>query len=117
MLVSRRYDCPAFPRIAYLPDNPKGQKVLRLLRKAFNQRLIFTIGRSVTSGKLKFGANCEFSCNVCCCISTKGRDNVVTWNDIHHKTDLLAGGEHGYPDPNYLDDVIDDLAQHGVVEK
>ena len=42
---------------------------------------------------------------------------MVTWNDIHHKTDLLAGGEHGYPDPNYLDDVIDDLAQHGVVEK
>ena len=119
LLVFRRYDCPAFPRVAYLPDNSKGQKVLRLLRKAFNQRLIFTIGRSVTSGK--FAANCElterFSCKVRCCISTKGRDNVVTWNDIHHKTDLLAGGEHSYPDPNYLDDVIDDLAQHGVVEK
>jgi len=40
----------AFPREAYLPDNDEGRKVLRLLRKAFVQRLIFTVGQSTTSG-------------------------------------------------------------------
>ena len=47
----RRYSCPGFPRIAYLPDNPQGQKALRLLQRAFKQRLVFTVGRSTTSGK------------------------------------------------------------------
>ncbi len=42
-------------------------------------------------------------------------DNVVTWNDIHHKT-YTTRGEHGYPDPNYLDSVIADLGQHGIAE-
>ncbi len=46
---------------------------------------------------------------------TEGRDNVVTWNDIHHKT-CPTPGEHGYPDPNYLDSVTQDLAQHGIQE-
>ena len=32
-----------FPRVAYLPDNVKGQKVLKLLQKAFERRLIFTV--------------------------------------------------------------------------
>ncbi len=45
------FTCPAFPRTAYLPDNDKGRKVLRLLRHAFEQRLIFTVGRSTTSGE------------------------------------------------------------------
>jgi deltex-like protein len=44
-----------------------------------------------------------------------GVDNVVTWNDIHHKTSPYPG-EHGYPDPGYLDRVADDLAQHGIAE-
>ena len=56
-------------RHGYLPNNTEGQKVLRLLRKAFNQKLTFTIGRSTT-----FGA-----------------DNVITWNDIHHKTSIRGG--------------------------
>ena len=54
---------------AYLPDNGEGRKVARLLRKAFDSRLVFTIGRSVTTGK----------------------ENRVLWNDIHHKT-RKAGG-------------------------
>lgn len=53
-------------RIAYLPNNKEGQRALQLLKKAFDQRLIFTIGRSVTTGL----------------------DNCVTWNDIHHKTQI-----------------------------
>ncbi len=40
---------------------------------------------------------------------------MVTWNDIHHKTQATPG-EHGYPDDNYLDSVIQDLAQHGIAE-
>lgn len=58
-------------RSAYLPDNEDGQKVHRLLRRAFNQRLVFTIGNSRTTG----------------------REDVVTWNDIHHKTHVNGGPE------------------------
>jgi len=49
---------------AYLPDSPEGKKVTRLLRKAFDAGLVFTIGPSNT---------------------TAARDAVI-WNDIHHKT-------------------------------
>ena len=55
--------------MAYLPDCPEGNKVLTLFRKAFDQRLTFTIGTSMTTG----------------------RPNVITWNDIHHKTSCTGG--------------------------
>ena len=58
-------------RIAYLPACDEGEKVLKLLRKAFDRRLIFTIGHSVTTGL----------------------NNVITWNDIHHKTSIGGGPE------------------------
>ena len=45
---------------AYLPDSKEGRQVLDLLMKAFNAKIIFTIGKN---------------------------DRVV-WNDIHHKTNL-----------------------------
>ncbi|NWW64365.1 DTX3L ligase, partial [Ifrita kowaldi] len=51
-------------RRAYLPDNKEGQEILQLLRRAFDQKLIFTVGQSRTTGE----------------------QNVITWNDIHHKT-------------------------------
>jgi len=51
-------------RCAYLPDTAEGREVCDLLKQAFDARLIFTVGRSVTTGA----------------------DNVVVWNDIHHKT-------------------------------
>jgi len=51
-------------RSAYLPDSPEGREVRQLLERAFNARLVFTVGRS----------------------NTTGQDNVVIWNDIHHKT-------------------------------
>ena len=54
---------------AYLPNSPEGRKVLKLLRKAFDARLIFTIGTSHTS---------------------KATDTVV-WSDIHHKTSMSGG--------------------------
>ncbi|XP_041362741.1 uncharacterized protein LOC121378571 isoform X2 [Gigantopelta aegis] len=83
-------------RIAYLPDNPQGQKVCRLLRTAFDRKLTFTVGQS----------------------STTGRDDVVTWNDIHHKTSTHGGQQRfGYPDATYLTRVQQELASKGVTEE
>jgi deltex-like protein len=56
-------------RTAYLPDTHEGQEVLKLFQKAFEARMIFTIGTSITSGL----------------------QNVVVWNDIHHKTSITGG--------------------------
>uniref|UniRef100_A0A8D8SP62 E3 ubiquitin-protein ligase n=1 Tax=Cacopsylla melanoneura TaxID=428564 RepID=A0A8D8SP62_9HEMI len=82
------YYAVGFPRVCYLPDTDKGRRVLRLLGVAFKRRLIFTIGRSVTTG----------------------REDVVTWNDIHHRTSL-----HGdSTEPWFLDNCLDELSRHGV---
>ncbi|XP_048099583.1 E3 ubiquitin-protein ligase DTX3L [Alosa alosa] len=82
-------------RTAYLPDSSEGRKVLGLLQRAFDQRLIFTIGRS----------------------STSGRNNVVTWNDIHHKTSRSGGpSSYGYPDPEYLSRVQEELKVKGIIK-
>ncbi|XP_074016653.1 probable E3 ubiquitin-protein ligase DTX2 isoform X2 [Numenius arquata] len=89
------YTARGFPRYCYLPDNEKGRKVLELLRVAWKRRLIFTVGTS----------------------NTTGESNTVVWNEIHHKTEMdtnLSG--HGYPDPNYLDNVLAELAAQGVTE-
>ncbi|KAF6026802.1 DTX3L [Bugula neritina] len=80
-------------RFAYLPNNTKGKLVLSLLYKAFRQRLVFTVGRSITTGN----------------------DNTVVWNDIHHKTSMTGGPtSYGYPDPGYLNRVIEDLKAKGI---
>ena len=65
----RRYDGTQLT--AYLPDNREGREVLQLLREAFDARLVFTVGTSVTTG----------------------HRNQVTWNDIHHKTNFHGGPE------------------------
>lgn len=80
-------------RTAYLPDNKEGREVLQLLKKAFDQKLIFTVGTSRTTGM----------------------ENQVTWNDIHHKTSSSGGPENfGYPDHGYLSRVRDELKAKGV---
>ena len=56
-------------KTTYLPDNKEGRKVCQLLKKAFHQKLTFTIGRSTTTGK----------------------DDCVVWNDIPHKTSIGGG--------------------------
>ncbi|KAA8592818.1 hypothetical protein FQN60_018273 [Etheostoma spectabile] len=91
----KKFSARGFPRHCYLPDNEKGRKVLKLLIMAWDRRLIFTIGTS----------------------STTGESDTVVWNEIHHKTEFgsnLTG--HGYPDPNYLDNVLTELSAQGVRE-
>lgn len=91
----RRYTARGFPRVCYLPNNEKGRKILSLLVKAWERRLIFTIGSSATTGE----------------------EDTVTWNEIHHKTELMSNySGHGWPDPQYLDNVLMELAVHGVTE-
>ncbi|XP_006773454.1 PREDICTED: probable E3 ubiquitin-protein ligase DTX2 isoform X2 [Myotis davidii] len=74
---------------------PHGIQVLELLKVAWKRRLIFTVGTS----------------------STTGETDTVVWNEIHHKTEMdhnVTG--HGYPDPNYLQNVLTELAAQGVTE-
>jgi deltex-like protein len=77
-------------RMAYLPDSPEGREVCDLLKSAFDKRLLFTIGQSITTGQ----------------------DDVIVWNDIHQKT--KPTGPHGYPDASYLDRVKAELAAKGI---
>ncbi|KAJ1175764.1 hypothetical protein NDU88_001050 [Pleurodeles waltl] len=80
-------------RRAYLPDDDEGRDILHLLKKAFDQKLIFTIGQSRTTGT----------------------SNTVTWNDIHHKTSMHGGSQSfGYPDHEYLKRVRDELKAKGI---
>ena len=99
---------------AYVPDSPEGRKVVRLLRKAFNARFIFTVGTCYTSG----------------------RTNAVVWNNISHKISISGGPtklvisylaticfiliivhcSNGYPDPTYLSRVLEELAAKGITE-
>ncbi|XP_061583520.1 uncharacterized protein LOC133448727 isoform X2 [Cololabis saira] len=81
-------------RTAYLPDNTEGNEVLQLLKKAFDQKLIFTVGESRTTGV----------------------ENMVTWNDIHHKTSTSGGpSRYRYPDPDYLKRVKEELKAKGIM--
>ncbi|NWW31622.1 DTX3L ligase, partial [Panurus biarmicus] len=80
-------------RTAYLPDNEEGREILQLLRRAFNQKLIFTVGQSRTTGA----------------------QSVITWNDIHHKTNIRGGPtQFGYPDSSYLQRVRSELKAKGI---
>ena len=42
-------------------------------------------------------------------------DSVI-WNDIHHKTQNYAGGEHGFPDANYFRNLFAELEAQGIYE-
>ena len=44
---------------------------------------------------------------------TTGEKNVITWAGIHHKTSPHQGA-HGYPDPNYFDNLWKELAERGI---
>lgn len=80
-------------RVAFLPASDEGRKVLNLLKIAFSRHLIFGVGVSATTG----------------------RDDVVVWASIHHKTNVSGGPpRHGYPDDTYLARVQEELAAVGV---
>ncbi|XP_065196518.1 probable E3 ubiquitin-protein ligase DTX2 [Sycon ciliatum] len=90
-----RYSTHGFPRVCFLPHNADGEKILKLLRVAWERRLIFTVGTS----------------------STSGAKDTVTWNEIHHKTEYSGNGSgHGYPDASYFHNVTAELAAQGVTE-
>lgn len=87
--------CSFLPQRVHHNTSPHCFQVLKLLIMAWDRRLIFTIGTS----------------------STTGESDTVVWNEIHHKTEFgsnLTG--HGYPDPNYLDNVLTELSAQGVGE-
>lgn len=78
-----------------MPNNQEGRAVRDMLRIAFDRRLVFTVGESLTTG----------------------RKNVITWNGIHHKTSRVGGpARFGYPDPTYLQRVKEELALYGINE-
>lgn len=80
-------------RTAYLPDNKEGQEILKLFKIAWERRLLFTVGRSVTTGE----------------------DNQVVWGGVHQKTCTSGGAtSFGYPDPTYFERVKAELAAKGV---
>lgn len=79
-------------RKAYLPNNADGNEILELLKIAWDRRISFTIGTSVTSGE----------------------ENTVVWN-IHHKTNQTGGVEYfGWPDPTYFQRVKLELEANGI---
>ena len=83
-------------RTCYLPNNSEGREVLAMLKVAFDRKLTFTVGTSVTTGK----------------------KNTVVWNGIHHKTSLFGGPTcFGYPDKNYFNRVKEELAAKGVTKE
>ncbi|KAL3944669.1 MAG: hypothetical protein SGBAC_001277 [Bacillariaceae sp.] len=73
-------------RTAYVPATEPGRNLVSRLFYAFRRGLMFRVGTSLTSGL----------------------PNSVCWASIHHKTKLV-GGSFGWPDPNYFDNVNDEL--------
>eukprot|EP01128_Nolandella_sp_AFSM9_P002168 TRINITY_DN12555_c0_g1_i1.p1 TRINITY_DN12555_c0_g1~~TRINITY_DN12555_c0_g1_i1.p1 ORF type:complete len:503 (+),score=19.89 TRINITY_DN12555_c0_g1_i1:22-1530(+) len=83
-------------RTAYLPDSMEGRKILKLFQTAWERRLLFRVGTSVTSGAA----------------------NSVVWNGIHMKTATHGGATaYGYPDATYFARVRAELHDKGVVGK
>lgn len=80
-------------RMAYvsLEHMEEGEEILKLLKIAFEQRLIFTIGTSLTTGE----------------------EDTIVWNGIHHKTSAY-GGIYGFPDPSYSIRVKQELKNFGI---
>jgi deltex-like protein len=83
-------------RRCFLPNTDEGREILGLLKVAFDRRLTFTIGTSVTTGV----------------------KNTTVWNGIHHKTNISGGPtSFGYPDDTYFNRVKEELAAKGVTKE
>lgn len=72
-----------------MPENPTGRKILRFLKIAFDRGLLFSIGRSATTGI----------------------EDVVIWKNVEHKTQFSM-----YPDPTYLQRTLEQLTHLGVTD-
>jgi len=82
-------------RTVFLPDNQDGREILALFRIAFERKLLFTIGTSITTGK----------------------SNQTIWNGVHQKTNISGGPQYfGYPDETYFNRVKQELAAKGVTK-
>lgn len=80
-------------RTAFFPSTAEGREVIRLLILAFERKLTFVVGTSITTG----------------------RQNAVVWNGIHHKTNVTGGPtRYGYPDPGYFFRVKEELLSKGL---
>ena len=88
------YYAIGFPKSAFIPDTELGRVVLKLLEKAFNQHLTFSL------------------------VTQKGsRDAMVHWNPaIGHKTEFgpAENDKNAYPDPAFLEDVARQLSRLGI---
>ncbi|KAJ3076808.1 hypothetical protein HDU98_000108 [Podochytrium sp. JEL0797] len=79
-------------RTTYFPDTPEGKRVLDLMKTAWDRRLVFRIGTSITTGA----------------------QNTLVWA-IHHKTSRSGGVQgYGFPDETYLWRVAEELKVRGV---
>lgn len=80
-------------RRAFIPGTSDGHRVLQKFLRAWDARLLFRIGISLTTGK----------------------SNCVIWNGIPHKTNTIGGpAQYGYPDPNYITIVEEALSAVGI---
>ncbi|KAL8566043.1 hypothetical protein ACOMHN_062772 [Nucella lapillus] len=107
---------------AYLPDNMEGNEVLKMLKRAFDQGQVFTIGdttrergvitwNGISHKTSKSGGPSKDS------LST-GERGVITWNGITHKTSKTGGpSKSGYPDPGFMKRVKAELAAKGITSK
>ena len=76
----------------YLPNSPEGIRAEKLLRTAWDRRLIFSLGTNASNGE----------------------EDGLVWN-IRHKTQVSGGVEsNAYPDPNYLGQLLKDLEEYGI---
>jgi deltex-like protein len=80
-------------RRAYVPASPEGIIVFKKLVVAFDRRLSFSVGTSLTTGLT----------------------NAVVWAGVHHKTSKYAG-PFGYPDVTYLGRVTEELKARNIEE-
>jgi len=87
---------------AYVPKTKNGYHLFRRLRLAFLRGLVFDI----------------IETSVCPLLSVSRRskiDRVVWSTKISHKTNLMGGGESGYPDNGYLERCHHQLDALGVL--
>mmetsp|Transcript_16838 Transcript_16838/g.38730 ORF Transcript_16838/g.38730 Transcript_16838/m.38730 type:complete len:545 (-) Transcript_16838:284-1918(-) len=83
-------------REAFVPNTEHGRRLLKRLTYAFSRGLTFTVGTSLTSGK----------------------ENVVVWASIHHKTRPYSTNgvqnAHSFPDKGYFINCNEELDALGV---